>query len=97
MARDSYIGGRTECFRIGTFDGPLYYIDVNSMYPSVMKTGDYPTKLQGVYKNIEDREVDIWLREKCFIAEVTLSTDIPIYPLVNNGRLIFPTGTFKAT
>jgi hypothetical protein len=97
MARDSYIGGRTECFRIGHYEQPLFYIDVNSMYPSVMKTGDYPTRLQGVYRNIDDHEIDIWLREKCFVADVTLNTDTPIYPVVNDKRLIFPTGRFKAT
>lgn len=40
----SYRGGRCEAFRLGTFED-IYDLDINSMYPYVMKTFDYPTKV----------------------------------------------------
>jgi hypothetical protein len=32
--RKSYFGGRSDCFKIGVFGGPIYYYDVTSEYPS---------------------------------------------------------------
>jgi DNA polymerase elongation subunit (family B) len=41
--RPFYFGGRVECIAGGgTFEGPLYYLDVNSMYPSVMRNFSHP-------------------------------------------------------
>jgi len=31
LSRSAYVGGRTECFKIGQYTGDFYYIDVNSM------------------------------------------------------------------
>ena len=40
----SYRGGRCEAFRLGTFED-IYDLDINSMYPFVMKSLEYPTKV----------------------------------------------------
>jgi len=97
IARDSYVGGRTDCFRIGKYTGEFYYIDVNSMYPSVMRKNKYPIKLVGHYRNIDDREVNEWLKDDCMVVQCTVETDEPIYPVVRDGRLIFPVGRFDIT
>jgi len=44
MEKLSYRGGRCEVFKMGSFDD-ITYLDINSMYPYVMKSFDYPTKL----------------------------------------------------
>jgi len=45
--REAYFGGRVECFRLGNFTDEFFYnIDVNSMFPSVMKENLYPVKLK---------------------------------------------------
>lgn len=44
LERESYKGGITDCFKLGTYKG-LYKMDINSMYPSVMKGTLLPTKL----------------------------------------------------
>ena len=45
LERDSYKGGRTECFYLGKVEEFVYDLDVNSMYPYQMKNYDVPTKL----------------------------------------------------
>ncbi|GAH84904.1 unnamed protein product, partial [marine sediment metagenome] len=52
LEREAYIGGRCECFQIGKISGgPFVTLDVNSMYPYVMKEQKYPWKLAGYYEN----------------------------------------------
>ncbi|NIQ91320.1 MAG: hypothetical protein GWN93_20850, partial [Deltaproteobacteria bacterium] len=46
LERDAYHGGRTEVFRHGFFNTRQYYLlDVNSMYPAMMKHRLFPTAL----------------------------------------------------
>lgn len=40
--RPFYYGGRVQCFRSGIIPGPWKMIDVNSMYPSVMRNKRHP-------------------------------------------------------
>lgn len=96
LARESYLGGRTECFRLGKYTGPLYYIDVNSLYPSVMKAHKYPYQIIGTYSRPDQKEIAKCVKKYCCIARVRLKTDLPIYPVVRDGKLIFPVGTFEA-
>ena len=95
LESDSYFGGRVECFRLGHYQGDFYILDVNSLYPFVMKTNIFPTRCIGYYrggspetlKNIIDSGYLV-------IARVILRTDQPIYPF-RGERLIFPVGEFE--
>lgn len=42
LERQSYYGGRTTCYQVGTIKGPVYHVDVNSLYPFVMREHGYP-------------------------------------------------------
>lgn len=97
MARDAYHGGRTECFHIGEVTGPLYQLDVNSMYPDVMKKELMPTCLIGVFKRVKHLELYKLMKDCSVIAQVTLSVDTPVFPQFKNGKLIFPVGDFETT
>jgi len=44
IERESYLGGRCECFHIGKIKN-VYKLDINSMYPYVMKYKTFPCKL----------------------------------------------------
>ncbi|GAI97174.1 unnamed protein product, partial [marine sediment metagenome] len=45
LERDSYKGGRVECFYLGELKDDNYYmLDVNSLYPFVMRNNLYPVK-----------------------------------------------------
>lgn len=97
MARAAYHGGRTECFHVGEFDGPLYQLDINSMYPKVMHGSMMPTKLLGVYRRVSHLELGKLLKDFSVIAEVTLDIDKPIFPQYTDGKLLFPIGKFATT
>lgn len=97
LDRESYLGGRTECFKMGEHKGKYFLLDVNSMYPSVMFTEEYPNKLLGTYNNVTRQELSRWFINKAVVARVIIETDEPVYPIVKDDRLVFPIGTFNAT
>lgn len=97
LSRAAYVGGRVECFAIGTFRGPLFYLDVNSMYPAVMREHDYPTKLRAVYARPDQEEIEKWRAEYLLIADVEIETDAADYPLIADKKLLYPTGIFRCT
>lgn len=93
LERAAYKGGRNECFMLGKLtDKPIYYLDVNSMYPAVMRNYPVPTKL--IYNTIDP---EIGLMQACLqyysvIAHVLFEIDHPAIGL-KDEYLMFPTGT----
>lgn len=96
LARESYYGGRTECFYLGKIRRRITVLDVNSMYPSVMRDTTYPTVLRGVYKRVSADEMLRFLADGRVCALVELKTDEPCYPVRRRGKLVFPVGCFRA-
>ncbi len=98
IARASYHGGRTECFQVGTYDqGPYYKLDINSMYPYVMRKESYPTCYQDSFTNPNMDKVRKTLDNYCLIADVTLTTPYPYFCYRKEDRNIYPIGTFRTT
>lgn len=95
LARRSYVGGRTEAFRLGRIPGRVRVYDFVSMYPAVMATEPVPTVLRGVYRRIPAAEVLELTAEAGAIADVTLDTDTADYPYLADDRLLFPVGRFR--
>jgi len=97
LEHQAYIGGRTEAFFLGQVErGPFVSLDVNSMYPHVMRTASFPVKLLSYREEVpEDLLRDI-LKKSCVVAEVDLDTPDPIYAVRKEDKLIFPTGRFTA-
>ena len=96
LERDSYYGGRTECFFIGKESKGTYYkFDVNSMYPYVMRENFFPARLQGV-RSI-DLQKHTFKKGKTIlrIADCTIVTTKNCIPLRYNKRLCFPIGEFR--
>jgi hypothetical protein len=94
LEREAYFGGRNECFHIGRIDNPTYKLDVNSMYPYVMKTYEYPYKFVAYLQNIDVEYLRKLTSEYCVIAHVLLNTPENAFPKRLNGKLIFPVGRF---
>lgn len=85
----AYFGGRCEVFKIGEIIDNVFAVDVNSMYPYVMKNFKYPiSKLFCTKEPVTD----------FFISRVKLkikkNTDIPIIPC-RDKLLFFPVGNFE--
>jgi hypothetical protein len=98
LERESYRGGRTECFFIGKPKGrKFYFLDVNSMYPFVMKNYQYPRKLLGLKENVPISVLKNLLKKYCVCAKVLLKLQKPIVGKKEENKLIFPVGKFVAT
>lgn len=95
---DSYFGGRTEAFKIGKTNASV--IDVNSMYPFVMKTERFPNPK--FFKVIVNVNVKVFLKkylnqyEGCLYASIIhRKTTFGFLPYKTNGKLLFPVGEFS--
>lgn len=97
LARKSYTGGRVECFYIGHVSECVVALDVNSMYPFVMRDGYFPCKLRGVYKHVTVDDLNYMIKHYCVTAQCLVNTVEPVYPIVHDKRLVFPTGRFVTT
>jgi len=96
LEREAYRGGRCECFRIGRIREKVYALDFNSLYPSTMEKGIYPTKL---VTYIRLGSIDGLMRameEFLVIARVRIKIEEPAIA-VKQKRLVFPVGEFDVT
>lgn len=94
LERLSYHGGRVECFYIGDIQEDIYKLDINSMYPYVMKQYQYPIYLEASYRygTIELLK-EALANDKQVVAEVIYDSDENAYGLYHNDKFIFPIGT----
>jgi len=97
IERDSYKGGRVECFYLGDLNDEKYYIlDVNSLYPAVMRDNLYPVKYKQLRHSCTVRGLARYLKHNSVVAEVLIETNEPVYAQ-RKYRTIFPVGTFWTT
>jgi hypothetical protein len=92
----AYFGGLNECYRIGNFQGiDMILLDVNSMYPFVMKEKEYPCKLLDITSSPSLSKVSAYIDDYCFTAEAVVNTDKPVYAVREKQKVLFPIGEFK--
>jgi len=97
LEREAYRGGRVECFYLGDFNNEIYYVvDVNSLYPFVMRNNLYPVKYKKQSHKISVDTLRNSLKDKSVIAKCLIETDEPAYA-VRRRRTIFPVGRFWVT
>lgn len=97
LERESYRGGRVECFKIGEFNNGIYHIvDVNSLYPFVMRNNPYPVKYKKIMSSVSQIELHKLLKGQSVVARVLIEIDQPVYA-VRRKRTIFPVGRFWVT
>lgn len=94
LGRKAYHGGRTECFFIGRLERNIHVLDINSQYPFVMKTEEYPVKKVHHSRRCTVRDLEGWVKEFAVVAECLLETDSPEYAHVLNDKITFPVGRF---
>ena len=96
LERQSYHGGRVECFRIGKLpEGEYFYLDVNSMYPYSMLSSELPIELLSTSHRDDIRMLKYRLEKYYLIADCTIQTNEAAFPLLQGGKLIFPVGTYR--
>jgi hypothetical protein len=98
LSRKSYKGGRTECFYVGNFNHSEYYkLDVNSMYPYVMRENEYPVNWEAKFQSYDVRKLPDILSQYGCIADATVCTDIPYFGYTIDKRTVYPVGLFDTT
>ncbi len=98
LARQAYKGGICEALRVGTFtDGPYYKLDVNSMYPYVMRNREYPRDLAAVTEGKSVRWLKRAIKGRCIIAEVLVRVPKRYFPVRMNGKNCYPVGRYWTT
>ncbi len=95
VSREAYFGGRTEAFLLGAIQGPLFLLDIVSMYPSVMVNEEMPASLRTVWSKPTNEELVRLIADYAVTAHVILNTDEPVYPFRQNDRLTFPVGKYE--
>lgn len=96
LSRTAYLGGRNECFQLGPIAARVHCVDINSMYPAVMRGRLYPTRLIG-FDATRPQATFIKFRATCAtVGKVLLRTEEGMYPRIIADRLCFPVGTFWA-
>ena len=97
LERESYKGGRTECFFIGKKKGPKFVMyDVNSMYPYVLNKFRYPIKLKQWGMKCSIDYLKAMLQHHLCIAEVRFKISEPAI-MIREHKMIFPIGTMTST
>lgn len=99
LEQDSYRGGRSEAFKLGKFYD-IYKLDVNSMYPYVMKYQKYPIKpiFKNLIKNVNLEMLKNSINNDFFVlANCNINMIEPVIACKRNKKLIFPVGKIKQT
>ena len=94
LERESYHGGRVECFRIGKIEEPTHLLDVNSMFPAVMQTEMFPASFVFFTDSDCTRAYERFERDHQMIADCLIESREPVYAKHVGGRLCFPVGRF---
>lgn len=97
MERESYKGGRCECFVIGDLSGqPFHVVDVNSLYPYIMHKHVFPHKWYKLTHRPTVKKLGKMLDTHAVVGRVRIETDEPVYA-IKTGRTVFPVGSFDTT
>lgn len=96
LERASYRGGRTEVFKVGSFNTQDYYkLDVNGLYAYCMATYPHPQKLLKIVRGRNPDELSRLMNRWLAIADVIVETDEPLYPHRYQQQNCFPVGVFR--
>lgn len=92
--REFSYAGEVRTWRIGTVDGPIYSLDVSSLYPSVMRDNVFPytvvgKRIGGTWK-VQFPQVDL----ETVAAEVFIRDYSDAWPCKTDGSTRFVRGTF---
>ena len=97
LERQSYKGGRCECFYLGRLENETYYVlDVNSLYPYCMANNSYPTKYKKIVHRVNLQTIRDTLKTCSVTCKAIIETDEPVYA-IRKDRTIFPIGVFETT
>jgi hypothetical protein len=89
--------GRCEVFRHGQVDEPVHEWDFELAYLHLARSLYLPVRLLGEGQPMSVRQLRALSTRRCVLAEVTMSTEQPVVPASDDGRILWPVGTFQTT
>jgi hypothetical protein len=90
-AQFAYSGGRIELIRIGNYDGPVYYYDVRSAYPS--KIARLPSLRNARWELVTDDPAPTPAPMSLYHIQFQIESDERFYPIpyrTPNGNIHYP-------
>lgn len=97
LERSAYHGGRSEVFYDLPIHSPVYGLDVNSMYPWVMREYLFPAIKAAKGRRMSLPQLRERISSELVVARVTVQTDEPVYPYASVDRVIYPVGQFETS
>jgi hypothetical protein len=97
--RGAYMGGRIEPFFVGTHPGPIFHLDCNSLYPSVMRDELFPrARVRRLLETTPDRLAG-FMEAYGAAADVRIATgpSSETYPVKCDGVQVHACGSFWTT
>jgi len=90
--------GRCEAWKWGTYSDDVYYeYDWQNSYPRIARDNGLPARLSGVIRNPSAKRLSNLSGRYCILAELECTTQKPCVPASHDGRILWPTGTFRTT
>lgn len=97
LERQSYFGGRTEVFKMGSIGLTVHQLDVNSLFPSVMRKNTYPCLLnRSELRDSYDRPPEN-LNWAAAVAEVVVCSAKGVFPVRTDKGVTYPVGEYATT
>lgn len=91
-----YYGRKVSVFK-NYRNGPVYVLDFQSCYPSVMRANLYPYRISQYVISPSPAEVRLALMSNLVIARVRIDSLIETFPVRHDGRVIMAGGKFTTT
>lgn len=90
--------GRCEAYWHGELGFQVVHEwDLSLAYPRIAKDVNVPVRLLGPMPEGYDWRGILTSKTTAFLAEVRVTTDVPVVPTEDDGRILWPTGTFATT
>jgi hypothetical protein len=94
LERASYFGGRLEMLYEGKFEGKIWELDVQGMYPAIMGEEYVPRELVSSWLNGEPFTPPPVGPGRFTVAEVLIETQAETYPLRMANCTLYPQGRY---
>lgn len=89
--------GRTEAWRHGTIREPTFEYDMNLAYCRIAATTPLPDMLVGERLNVTRGEYHRLAERFAVLADIHVTTTVPVLPTTNEHGVMWPVGTFDTT
>jgi DNA polymerase type B, organellar and viral len=95
LDRLGYYAGKVECFRVGPVKGPIYQIDVCSLYPHMMAQNPFPAKVVGHGDWTKESEIPGDFRPDSTTGEVWIRSGDSEYPVRGSDQTLYTNGAVR--